>query len=119
MGKQHEDIKYLMNDEIGGVLCKGLAETVEAQPKNPVEFFAKWLLNYKKAEMAFEREIDQGTQVIKMRREHEAAKRAKDDEAVKAEKAAEAKKQEDEKFWKELEASPDPNDNLTALANYI
>ena len=119
MGKQHEDIKYLMRDDIGGVLCKGLAETVDAQPKNPVEFFAKWLLNYKKSEVTFEQEIDQGAQVLKKRREHEAAKRAKEEELVKKEKEAEAKKQEDEKFWKELEASPDPNDNLTALANYI
>lgn len=119
MGKQHEDIKYLMQEDIGGILCKGLAETVDAQPKNPVEFFAKWLLNYKKSEVTFAQEIDQGAQVLKMRREHEAAKRAKEEEAVKKEKEAEAKKQEDEKFWKELEESPDPNDNLTALANYI
>lgn len=45
MGKQHDDIKYLQQDEIGGILAKGLAETYEARPKNPIEFFAKWLLN--------------------------------------------------------------------------
>ena len=50
MGKEHNDIKYLMKDEIGGVLCKGLAETVEANPKNPIEYFAKWLMNYKQTE---------------------------------------------------------------------
>jgi hypothetical protein len=27
-----------------------LAETYEANPKNPVEFFAKWLLNFRKIE---------------------------------------------------------------------
>lgn len=48
MGKQHPDIKYLMNEEIGGVICQGLADTVEAKPKNPIEFLAKWLLNYRK-----------------------------------------------------------------------
>lgn len=26
--------------------CIGLAETYKAQPNNPVDFFAKWLLNY-------------------------------------------------------------------------
>ena len=52
MGKRHEDISYLMGDEIGGVICMGLADTVEAKPKNPVEFFAKWLLNYRMQQRA-------------------------------------------------------------------
>lgn len=29
MGKQHDEIKYLMKDEIGGILAKGLTETYE------------------------------------------------------------------------------------------
>ena len=48
MGKQHDDIKYLMKDDIGGILSKGLAETYEKRPTNPIEYFAKWLLNYQK-----------------------------------------------------------------------
>ena len=50
MGTQHKDIKYLMQDDIGAVISKGLSETYEKRPKNPVEFFAKWLLNYKKTQ---------------------------------------------------------------------
>jgi hypothetical protein len=46
MIEDHPDITYLKSDEIGKVLSKGLAETYEAQPPNPVDWFAKWLLNY-------------------------------------------------------------------------
>ena len=50
MGPKHPDITYLQKNDIGGVISKGLAETYQAKPQNPVEFFAKWLLNYRKTE---------------------------------------------------------------------
>jgi len=50
MGPQHPDITYLQQDLVGGVIAKGLAATYEVKPKNPIEFFAKWLLNHKKTE---------------------------------------------------------------------
>lgn len=43
---EHPDITYLKKDDIGLVLAKALNETYQVQPKNPVEFFAKWLLNH-------------------------------------------------------------------------
>lgn len=48
MGQEHADIKYLKQDDIGAVISKGLAATYENRPKNPVEYFAKWLLNHRK-----------------------------------------------------------------------
>jgi hypothetical protein len=48
LDKEHPDITYLKQDDIGLVLSKGLAETYRVRPKNPVDFFAKWLLNYSK-----------------------------------------------------------------------
>jgi len=50
LDKEHPDITYLKQDEIGLVLSKGLSETYKARPKNPVEFFAKWLLNHAKTQ---------------------------------------------------------------------
>ena len=50
LDKEHPDITYLKQDEIGLVLSKGLSETYKVQPKYPVEFFAKWLLNYSKTQ---------------------------------------------------------------------
>jgi len=42
----HPDISYIENDEIGKVICKGLAEVAKIRPQNPVDYLAKWLLSY-------------------------------------------------------------------------
>ncbi len=54
LGPQHKDIKYLMQDHIGIVISKGLADTFENRPKNPIEHFAKWLLNYRQTQRRIE-----------------------------------------------------------------
>ena len=43
---EHPDIKYLKEDPIGPVLSKGLAVLYREQPQFPIEYLAKWLLNY-------------------------------------------------------------------------
>ena len=48
LDKEHADITYLKQDEIGLVLSKALAETFKVQPNDPVSFFAKFLLNHSK-----------------------------------------------------------------------
>ena len=50
LDKEHPDITYLKQEDIGLVLSKGLSETYKVRPRNPVEFFAKWLLNYSKTQ---------------------------------------------------------------------
>jgi len=44
------DADYLKSRELGSVIAKGMAVMYRTQPKNPVDFLAKWLLNYSKAE---------------------------------------------------------------------
>jgi hypothetical protein len=44
--KEHPDADYLKREDIGSVIAKGLAATFKTQPKNPVDFLAKWLLNH-------------------------------------------------------------------------
>jgi hypothetical protein len=39
------DAEYLMSDEIGLVIAKGMQVLYKTNPKNPVDFLAKWLLN--------------------------------------------------------------------------
>lgn len=48
--KDHPDASYLKRDDIGLVVAKGLAVMYKEQPKNPVDFLAKWLLNYAQVE---------------------------------------------------------------------
>jgi len=40
------DAEYLKSDELGLVISKGMAVMYRANPKNPVDFLAKWLLNH-------------------------------------------------------------------------
>lgn len=40
----HPDSEYIMQEKIGPVIAKGLATVYKEQPQNPVDFFAKWLL---------------------------------------------------------------------------
>jgi hypothetical protein len=44
--KEHANITYLKQDDIGLVISKGMAVLYKEHPKNPVDYLAKWLLNY-------------------------------------------------------------------------
>ena len=46
----HPDAAYIKRDDIGLVVSKGLAVLYKTQPSNPVDFLAKWLLNYANVE---------------------------------------------------------------------
>lgn len=41
----HPDAQYVMQDKIGVIIAKGLSVTYKERPKNPIDFFAKWLLD--------------------------------------------------------------------------
>ena len=43
-----KDAEYLKKDEIGLVIAKAMACTYKAQPANPIDYFAKWLLQQSK-----------------------------------------------------------------------
>jgi galactose-1-phosphate uridylyltransferase len=43
---EHPDAAYIKQDDLGLVVAKGLAVMYKSQPANPVDFLAKWLLNY-------------------------------------------------------------------------
>lgn len=43
--KPNPESEYLKSDDIGLVIAKGMAVTYKAQPENPIDFFARWLLN--------------------------------------------------------------------------
>jgi galactose-1-phosphate uridylyltransferase len=46
----HPDAAYIKREDIGLVVSKGLAVLFKTQPNNPVDFLAKWLLNYSNVE---------------------------------------------------------------------
>lgn len=84
--KEHPDISYYKQDEISLILSKGLASTVRDQPRNPVEYFATWLLEYDKVQKIAANEVVEEKKVQKLKAEHSRIKDAA------AKKAAEAQK---------------------------
>eukprot|EP01015_Nassula_variabilis_P030948 TRINITY_DN6891_c0_g1_i1.p1 TRINITY_DN6891_c0_g1~~TRINITY_DN6891_c0_g1_i1.p1 ORF type:complete len:188 (+),score=46.34 TRINITY_DN6891_c0_g1_i1:63-626(+) len=44
--QDHPDVGYLKQEHIGKVIAQGLAVLYKEQPKLPVDYLAKWLLNY-------------------------------------------------------------------------
>jgi hypothetical protein len=67
--EEHPDITFLKQDEIGLVISKALQETYKAHPNNPVDFFAKWLLNHSKTAKLARGEKER-EQSVKELREH-------------------------------------------------
>lgn len=42
--KLHPEAAYVMQPGIGDVIAKGLSVVYKEKPENPVDYFAKWLL---------------------------------------------------------------------------
>eukprot|EP00825_Cyclidium_porcatum_P002631 TRINITY_DN1121_c0_g2_i1.p2 TRINITY_DN1121_c0_g2~~TRINITY_DN1121_c0_g2_i1.p2 ORF type:complete len:658 (-),score=176.34 TRINITY_DN1121_c0_g2_i1:285-2258(-) len=40
-----DDIKFLMSDNIGKIVCQGLAHLYLAKPKFPIDYLGRWILN--------------------------------------------------------------------------
>ena len=86
MARQKTDSDYLKSEEIGLVIAKGMAVMYKENPKNPVDFLAKWLLNYSQVERA----VDQSIEYQRLVEDH----KIKNQEKINAE---ELKKEEERK----------------------
>jgi len=42
---EHPDVSFLKDQEISAILTKGLSHLYQTQPKQPIDYLAKWLLN--------------------------------------------------------------------------
>ena len=71
MSRQTE-AEYLKSDELGLVIAKGMAVMYKENPKNPVDFLAKWLLNYAQVEKAAMAKQEQSLEIEKNKKAHEA-----------------------------------------------
>jgi hypothetical protein len=57
--REHPDISYWKSEDICLILSKGLGQTCREQPRNPIEYFANWLLEYNQVQkQAKELEVD-------------------------------------------------------------
>ena len=86
MSNLHPDAAYVMQDDIGLVIAKGLSVVYKERPDNAVDFFAKWLLQ----------QAD-----IRRAEKHEVAIEAKVQELIDKREYEEGVKDNDEKAFEE------------------
>ena len=55
---EHPAVTYLSQRDISLIISKGLANTVREKPRNPIEHFGTWLLNYSKMQKT-QRTVDE------------------------------------------------------------
>jgi hypothetical protein len=90
--KEHPNITLLKSPEIGGVLAKGLAMLYHDKPKFPVDYLAKWLLNYSR-EKESEKDINKG---LKLKEELIKKQKIAEQEALMKKNREEEEKIEDQ-----------------------
>jgi Dpy-30 motif len=97
----------------------GLAETYKSQPYNPVDFLAKWLLNYCNSAVEEDRTGDRAKDVDDKREVY--LKHIKEQESISANKAIEDKKNETkiQQFVNKFHQSDDLEDHLQELSDFL
>ena len=60
---EHPDISFLKSDKVGKVLAAGLSELYREKPTFPIDYFAKWLLNYSQEQKNRQRMDEKAKQV--------------------------------------------------------
>lgn len=117
--KPNPESEYLKSDDIGLIIAKGMAVTYKAQPENPVDFFARWLLN--QSQQA-KNQILQEEKIVKVKESREAhAKqlKVKDKEAKELDKKQEARNDKIRGFRDKVDESKDLEDELQTLVNHL
>merc|ERR1712029_127361 len=95
---EHPDINYLKQDGIGKVVAVGLAELYKEKPKFPIDYLAKWLLNYSKTRENEERIKQEKTREASLREEHCEKLKAIEEENVKKAQVIEQKNKDELSF---------------------
>ena len=118
MSRQTE-ADYLKSDDLGLVIAKGMAVMYKEDPKNPVDFLAKWLLNYSQVEKAALSKQEQSMQVEKNQKAHQdaLAEQAQAEETKKQE--AGSKEESQRKFENAVKESTDLQDQLQDLVDHL
>merc|ERR1712110_334120 len=95
---EHPDINYLKQDGIGKVVAVGLAELYKEKPKFPIDYLAKWLLNYSKTRENEERIKLEKSRESALRDEHCEKLKAVEEENVKRAQVEEQKNKDELAF---------------------
>lgn len=113
------EAQYLKSEDIGLVIAKGMAVTYKSNPENPVDFFAKWLLNqsYQSRQQLISEEKD-------IKRKETKDKHGHDLKLLEKEKKVEEKKAQEKttkirEFNDKVQDSHDLEDELPSLVEHL
>ena len=67
---EHPDVTYYKREDISLILSKGLSVTVREKPRNPIEYFSNWLLEYNQVQKKAREAQLQDREVSKLCFEH-------------------------------------------------
>ena len=113
------DAEYLKSSDLGGVIAKGMAVMYQTDPKNPVDFLAKWLLNYSQVQRADEDRQDALALVEQNMKQHEDARALLTSEQSERKKVEKAVDDDKQSFLDKIAAAHDLSDNLQDLTDHI
>ena len=101
------------------MISKGLAVMYKAQPKNPVDFLAKWLLNHGQVEKTALQTVEHHEKVRELKDKQSYQESVERKEAEMKAQEAEEEDMKNKIFIEKISFSPDLNDQLQDLANYL
>lgn len=117
--KENSDIAYIKRDDIGLVIAKGLSKLYRVQPQDPVDYLAKWMLNYSnvKSEANIQIEKKQKWQELKDRKDMEDQNKMREvEEELKKEKE---KTSRVEDFKDKIGTAEDLSDMLQDFTHFL
>ena len=68
---EHPDVSYYKREDISLILSKGLSVTVREKPRNPIEYFSNWLLEYSQVQKKAKEKANKNIEVAKLCAEHD------------------------------------------------
>lgn len=115
----HPDAAYVMQDDIGLVIAKGLSVVYKERPDNAVDFFAKWLLQQADIKKKKDAEKLQAQEVAKLKEKEEWEQKCREKAEAEIQVENAAKQAKIKAFNDEVAASDDLADNLQSLVNHL
>ena len=119
MSNYREDAEYLKSEEVGCVIAKGMAVTYRADPKNPIDFFAKWLLNHSRVQRQQMQQEDKMLKQKELQEKYDFEEKGRKKEQEKTDAVLKSKTEEAARFEARISSSKDLTDELDTLVAHL
>ena len=110
---------YLKSDEVGLVIAKGLAVTFVAKPENPIDYFARWLLNQSQVAKQNLIQEEKAVKLKEVKDDHDQVVRQKEKEQEAKDKETAEKQAIVDDFKHKVSTSKDLEYDLPDLVDHL